>query len=398
MAKTINNTTARDIGAVFDVAYLSDLSAVENTLSTRMDSLESSIQTDEETITSLLASIEDDEQRIGTLEDSYNITAPSFEDMVTSLDAHETSIADNTTNIGSIIVALGAGYSEGAMNFEGMGSYIATATDISQALIALDTELQANASSWGIAEYSMADTVEWLTNVTNKLGTFWIDSGWGTGGMAVWSYANPETHYLSAVEGDTLTDALVALDTAIYNAGTAGAVTLSARATAEAGYASTYDLHQGGVLKGSINIPKDFLVKSAALSTVTTADVPYTGAKVGDKYIDFVINAKDASATAEHIYLPVNDLVDVYTAQQNATQVQLAIDNNNVISATIVDSSVTTVKIADGAVTTAKIANGAVNSSKIKLIDTATTGDYVGKAYTLQVTNGRLQVAEIANS
>lgn len=66
-----------------------------------------------------------------------------------------------------------------------------------------------------------------------------------------------------------------------------------------------------------INIPKDFLVKSATIETVETENTPVQGFAVGDKYIDFVINTKDTengSADDEHLYLNVNDLVDVYTA------------------------------------------------------------------------------------
>lgn len=366
MAKIIKNDTSRD-PAVFEVAYLTDLHEVENTISTRIDGIEESI---------------------GFIESSIASDEGILNSLVTDMMDAQSTINSLVMDLGSITTALGAGYNQGTMNFEGMGTYISEATDITQALIALDREL-------GYAPMSIADTVSWVTDITNNLGSFWHDGGWGVTEDRYWSFSDPETHYLSAVTSEygppTLTDALIALDTAIYNAGTAGAVTLSARATAETGYASTYDLHQGGVLKGSINIPKDFLVKSAALSTVTTADVPYAGAKVGDKYIDFVINAKDASATAEHIYLPVNDLVDVYTAQANATQVQLAIDSNNVISATIVAGSVGTTELANNAVTTAKIANRAVNSDKIGLVDSATN-----KLYTIQVASGRLQLAEIA--
>lgn len=351
MAKTINNTTARDIGAVFDVAYLSDLSAVENALSVRMDSLESSIQADEETIASLQASIEADEQSLG--------------DMMLSIEAHEASLQANSESLAALdqsIQEIGASL-DGALG------------DI--------TALQ---DSMGLADGSIGILIAWKESLDVALGSFWDREYYR------WDFTDPTTHYLSVFTYETtLTDALVALDEAIYNAGTAGAVTLSARATAETGYATTYDLHQGGVLKGSINIPKDFLVKSATLETVATADVPYAGAKVGDKYIDFVINAKDASATAEHIYLPVNDLVDVYTAQPNATQVQLAIDANNVISATIVAGSVGTTELANSAVTTAKIADRAVNSDKIGLVDSATN-----KLYTIQVASGRLQLAEVA--
>ncbi len=93
-------------------------------------------------------------------------------------------------------------------------------------------------------------------------------------------------------------------------------------ATAETGYLKTYVLNRyangdetGTPTEcGKINIPKDYLVKSAEIKEVTTADDPYTGAKVGDKYIDFVINVKSGTATDEHVYLAVNDLVDVYTS------------------------------------------------------------------------------------
>lgn len=88
--------------------------------------------------------------------------------------------------------------------------------------------------------------------------------------------------------------------------------TIEKQATAEAGYLATYQLKKDGTQVGaSINIPKDYLVKSADLLTVADAGQPYAGAKVGEKYIDFVINTK-ADDDASHVYLPVNDLVDVY--------------------------------------------------------------------------------------
>lgn len=120
-------------------------------------------------------------------------------------------------------------------------------------------------------------------------------------------------------------------------------VNLIEAATATSGYLKTYILAAGvdteaGVVEsgtgknliGKINIPKDFLVKSASIETVDTADAPYTGAQVGDKYIDFVINTKDTaqgSETASHVYLPVNDLVDVYTGGNGVN-----VSNSNVIS------------------------------------------------------------------
>lgn len=103
--------------------------------------------------------------------------------------------------------------------------------------------------------------------------------------------------------------------------------------TAEAGYIATYHLTKDGENIGaSINIPKDFLVKSADLAEVTVEGQPYAEAKVGDKYIDFVVNVKaGAEEAASHIYLPVNDLVDVYTAGNG-----IEISDANVVSAKVV--------------------------------------------------------------
>jgi len=111
---------------------------------------------------------------------------------------------------------------------------------------------------------------------------------------------------------------------------------------ADTGYIATYQLY--GSVGGStpapitgsakINIPKDFLVKSGEVKTVTAADKATGGIfendpnfQVGDKYIDFVINVKEGTATDEHMYINVKDLVDVYTPG-----VGIAIDANNEIS------------------------------------------------------------------
>lgn len=126
------------------------------------------------------------------------------------------------------------------------------------------------------------------------------------------------------VEGLTSKDVNAALKEllAAIDAGGAGSVvTVEKAAEAEAGYIATYEIKQGGKKCGvSINIPKDYLVKSGELKTVTEADQPYEGAKVGDKYIDFVVNSKEGSGDESHIYLPVNDLVDVYRADGSTLQ------------------------------------------------------------------------------
>lgn len=100
--------------------------------------------------------------------------------------------------------------------------------------------------------------------------------------------------------------------------------------TAEAGYASSYVLNKDNVQVGAtINIPKDMVVESGEVKTVTTANVPYQGAVVGDKYIDLTI----ANSSSQHIYIPVKDLVDVYTAGNG-----IDINASNVVSVKV-DSS-----------------------------------------------------------
>lgn len=106
--------------------------------------------------------------------------------------------------------------------------------------------------------------------------------------------------------------------------GTLPVYTITKQSTAESGYAATYQLFKDNVAVGDkINIPKDMVVTNAELKTVTTPDVPYEGAQVGDKYIDITI----ANAAQSHIYLPVNDLVDTYTGGTHIT-----IDGSNAIN------------------------------------------------------------------
>lgn len=97
-----------------------------------------------------------------------------------------------------------------------------------------------------------------------------------------------------------------------------GIVDVQKQATAETGFAATYVVKQNGSQVGSkINIPKDFLVRSASMGTVSTADSPQQGFAVGDKYLDFVVNTADDDETPQHIYINVKDLIDTYTADES---------------------------------------------------------------------------------
>lgn len=85
----------------------------------------------------------------------------------------------------------------------------------------------------------------------------------------------------------------------------------------ESGFASTYNLKKGGTKVGvSINIPLDQVLRGSSIKTVTTANTPYTGAKPGDKYVEFLFQNNNTPQ-----YLPVQDLVDVYKGDDTYIEV-----------------------------------------------------------------------------
>jgi len=139
-------------------------------------------------------------------------------------------------------------------------------------------------------------------------------------------------------------------------------VTITKQQTAETGYAHTYVISQGGVaLSPKINIPKDYLVKEASLKTVgatpTQAEID-AGLTTGDKYISLIVYTYDESSApsgATELIIPVNDLIDEYTADNVTLQV-----SNNQFS--IKNAGVDTTQIKDGAVTSDKIATAVKNT------------------------------------
>lgn len=113
-----------------------------------------------------------------------------------------------------------------------------------------------------------------------------------------------------------------------------GVYTVEELATPEQGYLRSYKLMREGVaVDGSdtINIPNNYLVKSVSVEEVVTPDVPYQGAQVGDKYIDFVVSVTDSQGGHdEHIYIPVSDLITPYEEGNG-----IDISSSNVISVKI---------------------------------------------------------------
>ena len=146
--------------------------------------------------------------------------------------------------------------------------------------------------------------------------------------------------------------------------------------TATDGYIATYQLQKDGVQVGAnIDIPKDYLVKSAEIKTSTGEGDP-SGLPAGSKYIDFVINTKVGVGEESHIYLDVQELVDAYTAGNG-----IEISEANVVSAKVVAANGLSVG-ASGiamalATTTAAGAMSSADKGKLDGIDTGATANII---------------------
>ena len=88
----------------------------------------------------------------------------------------------------------------------------------------------------------------------------------------------------------------------------------------EEGFAATYKFKK--ITNGYeeyvgdvINIAKDLVLQSASLQTVTIENYPYDGAVIGDPYLELIFNDDKLSS----IYIPVKDLVDIYTPGNGIT-------------------------------------------------------------------------------
>lgn len=186
-------------------------------------------------------------------------------------------------------------------------------------------------------------------------------------------------HFVNVSQLDQVIDALCTKNDARFlKSADLLSYTIKKQTTAEEGYFATYQLFsvdkdsEETAIGAKINIPKDYLVKSASLGTVTAADKEAGGKfendsnfAVGDKYIDFVVNVKEGIATDEHIYLNVKDLVDAYTAGNG-----IAIDENNEVSVVIDSNNANGLSVGENGVALAVAAGGSTTY-------VAATGTYV---------------------
>lgn len=242
------------------------------------------------------------------------------------------------------------------------------------------------------------------TSINNLAGSYTVPTGMVVteiktaggqiSGETVSAYLNAGDIKRTPAENDKVkaTDveaALHELADAIEKGGTGSIVTLE-EGQVEAGYLKTYVIKQGKGEVGKINIPKDFLVKSGTVETVKTDNTPYAGAKVGEKYLDFVINTKDSkegTAADEHIYIPVKDLTDIYTGTAWTSDkygTSASVNESNQISVELNANTIAALKLADSSIQDSHLAE--VNGGKV-----AKTGKAENVSVAVDDTNGQLK-------
>ena len=123
---------------------------------------------------------------------------------------------------------------------------------------------------------------------------------------------------------------LTSLDSRIDTLESGSAVTITENTSGlDSGVLKSYTFTQAGSTIGTVNIPKDFLVKSGQVREITAAEAT-NDMPEGTKVLDFTVNTIGGDETASHIIIPVTDLVDVYTGGNG-----INVSNTNVISAVL---------------------------------------------------------------
>lgn len=150
-----------------------------------------------------------------------------------------------------------------------------------------------------------------------------------------------------------LVNAINEVRAAVDAGGTGSQVTIDTSATTE-GYLKSYTIKQGENTVGVIDIPKDLVVTAGEV-------VVNPEGQTAGTYVKLTIANQEAP-----IYINVADLVDAYTAQSSATQIQLAISATNEISATIVAGSVGTTELSSEVNTT--LGQVATNKTNIEAL------------------------------
>lgn len=116
---------------------------------------------------------------------------------------------------------------------------------------------------------------------------------------------------------------------------------------------------------GTIDIPKDLVVQSGKVVTVTNnkdSDGATTSGLTNGTYIKLILNSSDSAP----IYIAADSLIEYVTGSDSSTDdIKVTVSDDHVVSASINSGKVTEAKIASNAVTTAKIKDLSITTDKI---------------------------------
>ena len=163
-----------------------------------------------------------------------------------------------------------------------------------------------------------------------------------------------DTSALTTTEKSTIVGAVNELKSEIGDVQSAGAVNIDTSVTTE-GMSKSYTFKQNGVTLGIVDVPKDMVLQSGVVEKDPEGRPEGT-------YLVLTL----ANATNDKVYINVGTLVDIYTAEQSASQIQLTINPaTREISAIVVAGSIGTTELADNSIVTSKIADGNVTKAKL---------------------------------
>ena len=216
-----------------------------------------------------------------------------------------------------------------------LGTNADTASDMT--VYGVKAALNAAIGNGGSVSTQITDAINGLDASDAAVANQFVTSVSEEDGVISVTRAQPTAANISVADLDNiaagdLQTVLGALEDAIDAGGTGSVVTVEEVTTGlSAGVLKAYNIKQGNTTKGTINIPKDFLVKSGEVRAATASD---TGFTVGEKILDFEVNTIGDDETSSHILISVADLVDAYTAGNG-----IDVSASNVISAVVDNTS-----------------------------------------------------------
>ena len=339
-------------------------------------------------------------QNAQDLADETSARTAADQDLEAKINSAKTNVEEDSDFLSVATAATSSG-----VTYTISTSGIASASDLEAVSGKADTNAGLIAAMSGTVN---ADSGKYITSITQTSGV--VSIGQASLAASAVSFDNTPAA-VSAMTATTVQGAVEELKSEIDDLDAASELTLWNAGVEVSDHkvlvdGTDYTLKQGNDTVAIFNIAQDMVVSAG---TVITADgtekrghgasAPSAGLTSGDTYVKLEIANGDENS--DYIYIPANRLVDVYTANNSGTTVDVTIDGYN-ISADLKADAVSASNIVNGAVTTAKIADGNVTSAKLSTdvqnaIDASITG--VADSDTIDMTlNNRVVSADVKAS